>query len=195
MVQIISLSWLTISHLPYFPSISVWGWIAYIARLASCLYIGVKLTHAFISSSCPPLPVCFLLQQAVLKLIQSLPHCSFLESSDEHKVEEFASHVLNETCTTVTNTAAKTAVQLVFGKANLVFVRPSPLVEDNHSVVVRARQVDSSVSVLVKSSWWLVEDYAAFSMLNRVADPSANLGVVDVEYILEIKLQNFIRDK
>ena len=35
-------------------------------------------------------------------------------------IEEFAFHVLNESCTTVTNTAAKTAVQLVFGKANLV---------------------------------------------------------------------------
>ena len=104
-------------------------------------------------------------------------------------------HVLNETCTTVTNTAAKTVVQLVFGKANLVFVRPSPLPEDNHSVVLTARQVDSSISVEVLCSWWLVEDYAAFSMLNRVADPMANLGVVDVTYTLELKLQNFIRDK
>lgn len=103
--------------------------------------------------------------------------------------------MLNETCTTVTNTAAKTAVQLVFGKANLIFVRPSPLAEDNHSVLVEARQVDSSVSIVVQSSWWLVEDYAAFSMLNRVADPSENLGVVDVVYTLALKLQNFIRDK
>lgn len=35
-------------------------------------------------------------------------------------LHEFAFHVLNESCTTVTNTALKTAVQLVLGKANLV---------------------------------------------------------------------------
>ena len=37
-------------------------------------------------------------------------------------LQDFADHILNESCTTVTNTAAKTAVQLVFGKANLVCV-------------------------------------------------------------------------
>lgn len=35
-------------------------------------------------------------------------------------LHEFAFHVLNASCTTVTNTALKTAVQLVLGKANLV---------------------------------------------------------------------------
>jgi hypothetical protein len=38
------------------------------------------------------------------------------------KLEEFAITVLNETCSTVSNCAARTAVQLVFGVANLVRV-------------------------------------------------------------------------
>ena len=50
---------------------------------------------------------------------------SSLSAASEYKIprdslHEFAFHVLNESCTTVTNTAAKTAVQLVLGKANLV---------------------------------------------------------------------------
>ena len=60
-------------------------------------------------------------QEAILSLIRTLPYCSHQEVT-EQTVEGFAFHILNESCTTVTNTAAKTAVQLVFGKANLVSV-------------------------------------------------------------------------
>ena len=129
-----------------------------------------------------------------MKLVQSLPLYSVLEGEDE-KVEDFVFHILNESCTTVTNTSAKTAVQLVFGKANLVLVRPSPLSEDNHSVVITPRSMDSSVNVLVQSCWWLVEDYAAFSMLARTVDPTSSLGVVDVMYTINLNLQSFIRDR
>ena len=38
------------------------------------------------------------------------------------QAEEFSICVLNETCSTVANCAARTAVQLVFGVANLVIV-------------------------------------------------------------------------
>ena len=60
-------------------------------------------------------------QGAILSLIRTLPYCSHQEVT-EQTIEDFAFHILNESCTTVTNTAAKTAVQLVFGKANLVSV-------------------------------------------------------------------------
>ena len=65
-----------------------------------------------LSLSLPP-------KDAILSLIRTLPYCSHQEIS-EQTIEDFAFHILNESCTTVTNTAAKTAVQLVFGKANLV---------------------------------------------------------------------------
>lgn len=55
-------------------------------------------------------------QAAIAALALSLPFP--LESAKV--ADEFAFHILNESCTTVTNTASKTAVQLVFGKANLV---------------------------------------------------------------------------
>ena len=71
----------------------------------------------------------------------------------EHLLDDFAQHVLNESCTTVTNTTAKTAVQLVFGKANLVLVRPSPSNEDNQPVEIAARISESTLTVTVHSSW------------------------------------------
>ena len=110
-------------------------------------------------------------------------------------MRDFAFHVLNESCTTVTNTAAKTAVQLVFGKANLVLVRPSPQQDDNHPIELLTSQADSSVSIIVQSSWWLVEDYATFAMLSRPMNPSASLGEVDVTYTLNLKLENFLQEK
>ena len=111
------------------------------------------------------------------------------------KLHDFAIHILNESCTTVTNTAAKTAVQLVFGKANLVLVRPSPLQEDNHPLEVQSRSVDGAVTLTVRSSWWLVEDYVAFATLSRPVDPAASLGVVDVVYSLNLKLQRFLKEE
>lgn len=86
-------------------------------------------------------------------------------------------------------------MQLVLGKANLVFVRPSPSPEDNHPIEIIPRHMDSSVTVVVKSSWWLVEDCVAFAMLSRPFDPNASLGVVDVTYTINLKLKNFIKEE
>ncbi len=63
------------------------------------------------------------LQDAIAAVIQSLPLCTQSPGVSKQRIEEFAFHVLNESCTTVTNTAAKSAVQLVFGKANLVSIQ------------------------------------------------------------------------
>lgn len=117
------------------------------------------------------------------------------QTVEEEKIRVFAFHILNESCTTVTNTAAKTAVQLVFGKANLVLVRPSPLQDDTYPIEVLGRPVDSSVSIVVQSSWWLVEDYAAFAMLSRPINPNASLGEVDVTYTLNLKLESFLKEE
>ena len=38
------------------------------------------------------------------------------------KLQEFAFHVLSEACTTVIHSASRTAVQLMYGKANMVSV-------------------------------------------------------------------------
>ena len=60
-------------------------------------------------------------QAAIMEITAGLPLSSQQEVGRE-RVSEFAFRVLNESCTTVTNTSAKTAVQLIFGKANLVSV-------------------------------------------------------------------------
>ncbi len=84
-----------------------------------CMYMHVcKCTYYYclLLLVVPSLARC---QGAVAELISALPLCSQLNLSQD-AIFEFAFHIVNESCTTVTNTAAKTAVQLVFGKANLV---------------------------------------------------------------------------
>lgn len=44
-------------------------------------------------------------------------------------------------------------------------------------------------------SRWLVEDYAAFVMLQRHSDPDAVLGVVDAVYSIALSLDSYCRDK
>ena len=71
-------------------------------------------------SPSPPSPHTFFFpQMAIEDLASSLSAASDCNIPRD-SLHEFAFHVLNESCTTVTNTAAKTAVQLVLGKANLV---------------------------------------------------------------------------
>ena len=124
-----------------------------------------------------------------------LLHTLHPQEEDTDKLRDFAHHILNESCTTVTHTSAKTTVQLVFGKANLVLVRPSPQSEDNRPIEISPRQVDGSVVVTVQSSWWLVEDCVAFAMLSRPINPTASLGVVDATYSLSLKLQRFLKEE
>ena len=76
-----------------------------------------------------------------------------------------------------------------------VLVRPSPSPDDNQPVVVSARAPDSSIQINVHSSWWLVEDYAAFAMLSRTVDPTAVLGIVDVAYTINFTVQNFMNEE
>ncbi|XP_064399023.1 uncharacterized protein LOC135345540 isoform X2 [Halichondria panicea] len=133
-------------------------------------------------------------QDAISALVQSLPVCTQPPGVSKERIKEFAFHVLNESCTTVTNTAAKTTVQLVFGKANLVLVRPSSSAKDNRPIKINPRSADSSIQIVVESSWWLVEDYAAFSMLFRQMDPNAVLGVVDATYTIHLTLTNFLKE-
>lgn len=98
-------------------------------------------------------------QNAVKQLLQSLPFVTSREPSQpvltQQLLEDFAEYVLNESCTTVTNTSAKTAVQLVFGKANLVLVRPSPGLgpENNQPVEIVSNCQDSTIVISVSSSW------------------------------------------
>ena len=79
--------------------------------------------------------------------------------------------------------------------ASQVLVRPSPTPDDNQPVILSARAPDSSVQINVRSSWWLVEDYAAFAMLSRTVDPTAVLGIVDVAYTINYTIQNFMNEE
>jgi hypothetical protein len=160
----------------------------YIPLLCLYIYIRLKSHHHF-----------SLVQAAVKDLLESLLVDSDLtipqlDSNRDQILKDYSHHVLNESCTTVTNTTAKTAVQLVFGKANLVLVRPSPASEDSKPVQISARKHDSTILITVFSSWWLVEDYAAFAVLQRPVDPSASLGVVDACYNIPLSIQNYCSD-
>lgn len=128
---------------------------------------------------------------AITGLVSQLHLCSQLSIPDAVK-DNFAFHVLNECCTTVTNTVCKTAVQLVFGKANLVLVRPAP--NDNRPIEVTALNMESAIQITVQSSWWIIEDYAALVMLSRPLNPMAYLGQVDGSYTITLSLQNFMSE-
>ena len=97
------------------------------------------------------------LQSAVRQLLTCLSAVSSPQPDKlplgKQLLDDFAEYVINESCTTVTNTTAKTAVQLVFGKANLILVRPSPSSEDNKPIEIAARKHDSTLTITVHSSW------------------------------------------
>ncbi len=76
-----------------------------------------------------------------------------------------------------------------------VLVRPSSSAKDNRPIKINPRSADSSIQIVVESSWWLVEDYAAFSMLFRQMDPNAVLGVVDATYTIHLTLTNFLKEE
>lgn len=76
-----------------------------------------------------------------------------------------------------------------------VMVRSSSSAKDNRPIEINPRPTDSSVQITVQSSWWLVEDYAAFSMLYRQLDPNALLGIVDSTYTYNLTLQNFLKEE
>jgi hypothetical protein len=121
----------------------------YIPLLCLYIYIRLKSHHHF-----------SLVQAAVKDLLESLLVDSDLtipqlDSNRDQILKDYSHHVLNESCTTVTNTTAKTAVQLVFGKANLVLVRPSPASEDSKPVQISARKHDSTILITVFSSWYV----------------------------------------
>ena len=40
---------------------------------------------------------------------------------------------------------------------------------------------------------WLVEDYAAFTMLHRSIDPDSHLGIVDATYFASLTVQGFTK--
>ena len=83
------------------------------------LYCVCRSSHEQ-QATCEDYSFIFSYQRAIEEEVAKLPATSQSLQNSTEKVKEFARHVLNESCTTVTNTAAKTTVQLVFGKANLV---------------------------------------------------------------------------
>ena len=56
---------------------------------------------------------------AIEELATTLPETHRQNFASE-KIHDFAFHVLNEVCSSITQTSAKTAVQLFYGKSNLV---------------------------------------------------------------------------
>ncbi|XP_065189930.1 uncharacterized protein LOC135820818 [Sycon ciliatum] len=106
-----------------------------------------------------------------------------LRSYDRHDLAEF---LLSHTCNTITNAAAKTAVQLVFGKAYLVLVKPSSDHRYQRASTIELRS--SQLTVTVPSMWWLVEDAPTFGPVRVSSDLTKPLGVVNANYTLSVDI-------
>ncbi|XP_062501483.1 uncharacterized protein LOC134178618 isoform X2 [Corticium candelabrum] len=109
------------------------------------------------------------------------------------QLDEFSMCVLNETCSTVANCASRTVVQLVFGVANLVLVKPSSDHFDNRPTVITSQH--DAIQIEVSSCWWLVEDTPTLYHIRPNVDPSMRLGGVDVVYQRTFSVSNWLASK
>ncbi|KJE93292.1 hypothetical protein CAOG_04099 [Capsaspora owczarzaki ATCC 30864] len=121
-------------------------------------------------------------------LCQQNPTLASLVSSAD--LDIFLRRVMLESSATVSNYAAKTAVQLLFGKAHLVLVKPSNDSEDIHPVCVDV--AGSTLKMHCPSTWYIVEDLPSLSLLSRNFDPDDALGIVDAVYIATCDVFDFV---
>jgi hypothetical protein len=127
--------------------------------------------------------------KAICEMVKRVVPCPVSQT----KLEEFAITVLNETCSTVSNCAARTAVQLVFGVANLVLVKPSSDFFDSRPTVITCQ--NNVVRVEVSSCWWLVEDTPTLCHIRPNLDPSSRLGSVEAVYQRTFSVTNGLATK
>ncbi|EDV29812.1 uncharacterized protein TRIADDRAFT_52600 [Trichoplax adhaerens] len=127
--------------------------------------------------------------KAVMKLISATTYHNRLHISADLQ-KDLAISVLHQISRSVANYSSKIAVQLVFGKSNLVMVKQSSDSKDTHPAQIMAN--GDNLIVAVPSSWWLVEDSATFGLLCRDIDPCDHFGVVDATYIAFFNIKDFI---
>ncbi|XP_067053519.1 uncharacterized protein [Acropora muricata] len=107
-------------------------------------------------------------------------------------LDMFVLMVLYEACSPVSSSAAKTAVQLLFGRAHLVTVKPS---KEKNTRLARVYVKGTSVHVEVSNSWLIAEDTSTFSCLLKDLDMASPLGTVDSLYTSKFSLMDYLEDK
>lgn len=107
-------------------------------------------------------------------------------------LDMFVLMVLYEACSPVSSSAAKTAVQLLFGRAHLVTVKPS---KEKNTRLARVYVKGTSVHVEVSNSWIITEDTSTFSCLLKDLDMASPLGTVDSLYTSKFSLMDYLEDK
>jgi len=107
-------------------------------------------------------------------------------------LDMFVLMVLYEACSPVSSSAAKTAVQLLFGRAHLVTVKPS---KEKNTRLARVYVKGASVHVEVSNSWIITEDTSTFSCLLKDLDMASPLGTVDSLYTSKFSLMDYLEDK
>ncbi|XP_048576510.1 uncharacterized protein LOC116602147 isoform X2 [Nematostella vectensis] len=111
---------------------------------------------------------------------------------NKENLDMFVLSVLYEACSPACSTAAKTAVQLLFGKANLVKVRPG---RDNAIRVAHVYAKGTFVHVEVSTTWEITADNTLFSSISNDIDLQQELGTVDAVYTAKFSLMDFLEDK
>lgn len=107
-------------------------------------------------------------------------------------LDMFVLMVLYEACSPVPSSAAKTAVQLVFGRAHLVTAKPS---KEKNTRLAQVYVKGTSIHVEVSTTWIITEDTTTFACLLKDLDSPSPLGTIDAVYISKFSLMDYLEDK
>lgn len=107
-------------------------------------------------------------------------------------LDMFVLMVLYEACSPVSSSAAKTAVQLLFGRANLVTAKPS---KEKNTRLAQVYVKGTSIHVEVSTTWLITEDTSTFSCLLKDLDFISPLGTVDAVHTSKFSLMDYLEDK
>lgn len=107
-------------------------------------------------------------------------------------LDMFVLMVLYEACSPVSSSAAKTAVQLLFGRAHLVTAKPS---KEKNTRLAQVYAKGTSIHVEVSTTWLITEDASTFSSLLKDLDVASPLGTVDALYTAKFSLMDYLEDK
>eukprot|EP00127_Corallochytrium_limacisporum_P005479 Clim_evm27s206 gene=Clim_evmTU27s206 len=122
-----------------------------------------------------------------------------LKTAEDRCIDALVERIMIESMDTYSRTAAKTAVQLLYGKPFLVIVKAAVVgTRDTPPTVVDIETRDdgncleSFVQVKMSSRWCMIEDHVTFAMLQREIDAEV-MGAADASYIAEIPIEQFLQ--
>ncbi|KAK3746763.1 hypothetical protein QZH41_013592 [Actinostola sp. cb2023] len=111
---------------------------------------------------------------------------------NKETLDQFITTVLYEACSPVCVSSAKTAVHLLFGRANLVTIKPC---KEGNTWQAQVFVKSTSVHVEVLSTWSVTADQTLFLCLSHDLDLNATLGTVDASCVSKFSLMDFLEDK